>query len=182
MVKTDEKKTLRRDVKRSLEAQTALQMEKEDKDIARQLETDIDFAKAETVLMYWSVGREVDTHGFIEKWSGEKRILLPVVAGDELELRLYEGLDRMKSGAFNILEPQGADFDNYGSIDVVVVPGLAFDGGGNRLGRGKGYYDRLLCKLSAVKIGVCRACQFVPAVPVELRDQKMDKVLHAVRD
>ena len=67
-----------------------------------------------------------------------------MVKGDDLELRLYTGDDRLTEGAFHIDEPTGTAFTDYAAIDLAVIPGVAFDRRGNRLGRGKGYYDRLL--------------------------------------
>ena len=112
------------------------------------LESHALFRAAHTVLLYSSLPDEVDTHTFIRRWEGRKRILLPVVVSDsELELRVYTGSSNMRRGAFNIDEPAGAAFTDYGSIDLAVIPGVAFDRHGNRLGRGRGYYDRLLARL-----------------------------------
>lgn len=136
------------------------------------------FRAATTVLLYYSLADEVDTHEFIRKWSGEKRILLPVVVGDELELRVYTGTDAMTTGAYGIEEPTGEPFTDYASIDFIVVPAVAFDRKGNRLGRGKGYYDRLLPRIpSAYKAGICFPFQLVEEVPVEPFDICMDTVI-----
>ena len=97
------------------------------------------FRAANTVLLYHSLNDEVDTHEFIQKWSNKKRILLPVVAGDDLELRIYTGPQNMSiCGVYGIKEPTGEAFTDYAAIDFIVVPGVAFDAKGNRLGRGKG--------------------------------------------
>ena len=95
------------------------------------------FRAANTILLYHSLGDEVDTHTFIKKWSSEKRILLPVVVGDDLELRIYTGPDDMTTGSYGIEEPTGEVFTDYAAIDLIAVPGVAFDRKGNRLGRGK---------------------------------------------
>ena len=99
------------------------------------------------MLFYHSLPDEVDTHDFIRKWSGLKRILLPVVRGNDLDLKPYTGDDRLTEGAFHINEPTGTAFTDYAAIDLAVIPGVAFDRWGNRLGRGKGYYDRLLPRI-----------------------------------
>ena len=136
------------------------------------------FQAAQTVLMYYSLPDEVDTHAFIEKWCQKKRVLLPVVVGDELELRMFSSTEELKTGSFGIAEPTGDYFTEYQTIDLVVVPGMAFDKKGNRLGRGKGYYDRLLPKLpNACKLGVCFPYQFVDQVPTEATDIRMDAVI-----
>lgn len=147
-------------------------------EILAALEAHPAFGAAKTVLLYHSLKDEVDTHAFIRKWSGEKRLLLPVVIGDDLELRLYTGPQDLKPGAYGIEEPVGAGFTDYASIDLVIVPGVAFDRIGNRLGRGKGYYDRLLPRIpSAYKIGICFPYQMVEEVPAEPFDVRMDEVI-----
>lgn len=129
-------------------------------------------------MLYHSLKDEVDTHAFIRKWSREKRILLPVVTGDDLELRLYTGPEDLTVGAYGIEEPTGALFTDYSAIDLIVVPGVAFDRDGNRLGRGKGYYDRLLPRIpSAYKIGICFPFQVVDEVPAEPFDIRMDEII-----
>ena len=126
------------------------------------------FRAATTVLLYHSLKDEVDTHAFIRKWSNEKRILLPVVVGDDLELRLYTGPEDMATGTYGIEEPVGETFTDYASINFIAVPGVAFDRKGNRLGRGKGYYDRLLPRIpAAYKAGICFPFQVVEEVPAE---------------
>lgn len=136
------------------------------------------FRAANTILLYHSLKDEVDTHAFIRKWSREKRILLPVVTGDDLELRLYTGPEDLTVGAYGIEEPTGARFTDYAAIGLIVVPGVAFDRDGNRLGRGKGYYDRLLPRIpSAYKIGICFPFQLVDEVPAEPFDIRMDEII-----
>lgn len=129
-------------------------------------------------MLYHSLKDEVDTHAFIRKWSRKKRILLPVVVGDDLELRIYTGPDDMAIGAYGIDEPTGELFTDYAAIDFIAVPGVAFDRSGNRLGRGKGYYDRLLPRIpSAYKAGICFPFQLVEEVPAEAFDIRMDEVI-----
>lgn len=133
---------------------------------------------AHTVLLYHSLPDEVDTHDFIRRWAGQKRILLPVVKGEDLELRPYTGDNCLAEGAFHIDEPTGPAFTDYVAIDLAIIPGVAFDRQGNRLGRGKGYYDRLLPRLeNTYKIGLCFPCQLVDRIPAEAHDVKMDEVL-----
>ena len=136
-------------------------------EILAALEAHPAFRAAHIVLLYYSLKDEVDTHEFVRKWSREKRILLPVVVGDDLELRVYTGPE----------EPTGELFTDYAAIDFVAVPGVAFDNAGNRLGRGKGYYDRLLPRLTAFKAGICFPFQLVKEVPAEPFDIRMDTII-----
>ena len=133
--------------------------------------------EARTVLLYHSLPDEPDTHAFVRQWAREKRILLPVVVGDDLELRVYTDDDSLRAGAFHIAEPRGKAFTDYAAIDLAIVPGVAFDREGNRLGRGKGYYDRLLPRLKAYKIGLCFPFQLVESIPAEAHDVRMDEII-----
>ena len=135
------------------------------------------FALAKTILFFWSLPDEVDTSGFANKWRNDKCLLLPVIHGDELEIRHYDGPKRLKTGPFNLQEPDGELFNEWDQIDMIFVPGLAFDRNGNRLGRGKGYYDRLLPQLSGTKIGVCFPFQLIARIPVGRWDAKVDRVV-----
>jgi 5-formyltetrahydrofolate cyclo-ligase len=138
------------------------------------------FKNAKVVMMYWSLPDEVQTHQFVEEISKTKKVILPVVAGDELELREYRGQEYMKSdNTMGIGEPVGDPFENTGEIDLIIVPGVAFDRSNNRMGRGKAYYDRLLKKVNAYKIGVCFDFQFLDEIPSDENDVKMDEVLRA---
>jgi 5-formyltetrahydrofolate cyclo-ligase len=88
----------------------------------------------------------------------------------------YEGNDKMHRGKVGIPEPTTPPFE--GDIDVIIVPAVAFDKEGNRLGRGGGYYDRFLKKQShATFIGVGYDFQLVDEVPVRKHDQKMHRII-----
>jgi len=122
------------------------------------LERTAAFMMADTVLMYHSLPDELSTRGFIDRWAGRKRFFLPRVNGLNLEILPYDR-SRLHLGAFNIEEPDGDDTADIADIDLVVVPGVAYDRRGNRIGRGKGYYDRLLRDIHATTVGVAYACQ-----------------------
>ena len=137
------------------------------------------FHNAKVVLLYWSMEDEVQTHEFVEKWYKQKTLLLPCVDGDDLKLRQYTGQECMRSGEqFGIGEPTGEEYTELESVDVIVVPGVAFDKEGHRMGRGRGFYDRLLKETpNAYKIGVAFEFQMVESVPVEPHDVMMDCVV-----
>lgn len=138
------------------------------------------FQQASVVMMYWSLPDEVQTHKYVELFSKSKKILLPVVKDDELELREFRGREFMQSdNSLGIGEPDGEPFLNTDEIDLIIVPGVAFDRNNNRMGRGKAYYDRLLKNVKAYKIGVCFDFQFLDEIPCDENDVKMDEVLRA---
>ncbi len=135
------------------------------------------FRKAGTVLLYHSLPGEVDTHEFIEKWKDTKRIVLPSVEGDELELRYYSKEGMLREGRFGISEPADGTPADEKEIELAVIPGVAFDRKGNRLGRGKGYYDRTLSRLAqAYRIGICFHFQLEEEIPIEACDLPMDEI------
>lgn len=134
------------------------------------------FAEARTILLFHSLPDEVCTHEWIADWRFQKEILLPVVKGDTLVVRPYAP-DKMIKGSYGIAEPAGDDVTDYSDIDLVVVPGVGFDPQGNRLGRGKGFYDRLLKKIKAPFIGVAYDCQIVEEIPSLPHDVAMSLVV-----
>lgn len=150
----------------------------ESANILAALEAHPAFRAANTILLYYSLQDEVDTHEFVQKWSREKQILLPVVVGNDLEIRIYTSPDDLATGTYGIEEPTGELFTDYATIDFIAVPGVAFDRNGNRLGRGKGYYDRLLPRIpQAYKVGICFTFQIVEEVPAEPFDIRMDEII-----
>ena len=147
--------------------------------IMQQVEQLALFRKAKTVLLYWSMDDEVYTHDFVNRWYKEKCLLLPCVEGDNLLLRRYTGPDSLQPGPqFGIPEPVGPVFQELDRIDMIVVPGVAFDRNRNRMGRGRGFYDRLLKSTpSAVKVGVAFSFQIFDTIPTESFDVPMDEVV-----
>ena len=101
-----------------------------------------------------SLPDELSTREFIARWDGCKQFYLPRVNGLDLDILPYSRT-RTHLGAFHIEEPDGDDLADVADMDLIVVPAVAFDRSGNRVGRGKGYYDRLLCRAKAVTVGVC---------------------------
>ena len=137
-------------------------------------------AAAKTVMLYYSLPDEVSTRELADRLVERgKVVVLPVVTGPaEMELRRYRSADDLSMGAFGIMEPTGEPFTSLAEIDLAVVPGMAFDTRGNRLGRGKGYYDRFLSQLpQATKVGLCFPFQKFPGVPTDENDVRMDLVI-----
>ena len=132
--------------------------------------------KADTVLTYIAFRNEIDLGNLIELlphacWAA------PRVKGEYLVLHQYDP-DRLTRHRFGMLEP-AADLPvvEPGTVDVVLVPGTAFDRHGGRLGFGVGFYDRLLSTTSALRVGVTYDRCLTDAVPMSERDQWMDWVV-----
>ncbi len=171
------KKQLRNRIRQAKALYTPEQLSGWSSTLFTKLESHPAFIRAKNILLYYSLPDEVQTHEFITRWHRRKQIFLPAIAGDELELRLYTSEGAMKKDIYGIDEPTGKPVTNYESIDLAIIPGMAFDKQGNRLGRGKGFYDRLLPRLKAYKIGVCFAFQVVDSIPSETFDVQMNEVM-----
>lgn len=97
--------------------------------------------------------------------------------GDLLELRTYTGKENLRtSEKYHIEEPIGEAFTAYEEIEFSAIPGVSFDAQGNRLGRGKGYYDKLLPHLASYNIGICYSFQVSGHIPTEPFDRAMNEV------
>jgi 5-formyltetrahydrofolate cyclo-ligase len=141
------------------------------------VEKDPLFITSTIIMAYWSMDDEVYTHDFIRKWSKTKKIILPSVDGNTLRLKIYRGEEQLVIGQkYQIREPSGVDYEFPEKIELIIVPGIAFDKANNRLGRGKAYYDKLLKTLHAKKYGVCFSFQLFESIPVNQLDVKMDKI------
>ncbi|MDD4514390.1 5-formyltetrahydrofolate cyclo-ligase [Massilibacteroides sp.] len=138
------------------------------------------FRKADSFAIYHAMRDEVQTAAFIDKWASSKTIYLPVICGENLELHEYSKNTALKPGVFGILEPvPGANVEKP-RPDLIVVPGVAFDKQMNRLGRGKGYYDRLLIEpelQDVTRVGLCFNFQLVPQIPVSPGDIRMHYII-----
>lgn len=174
-----EKKELRKIVRAAKSAVPLEEKIRRSTPIMQQVEQLDAFRNADTVLLYWSMDDEVYTHDFVKRWYKEKTLLLPCVDGDDLLLRQYTGPDSMQPGPqFGIPEPVGPVFEALEQVQMIVVPGVAFDHNKNRMGRGRGFYDRLLKSTpNAVKVGVAFSFQLFDTIPTEPFDVPMDEVI-----
>jgi len=131
---------------------------------------------AKSIMFYYPHKNEVDTLPIIQNLIGKKIILLPVVKGKDLYPVSIKDLSNLKDGYAGIKEPVGEPF-NPKLIDIVVVPAVAFDKHGYRLGYGKGYYDRFLTKTDALKIGFAYDFQILDKIDSEQHDIPVDIII-----
>ena len=168
------------EVRRRVKAQKSLLDDTEKaiaaKSVFDMLEKTAAFLMSENILMYHSLPDELSTHIFLEKWAHTKKFFLPRVNGLNLEILPYDRT-KLKYGAFQIEEPSGNEICNVSDIDLIVVPGVGYDPKGNRVGRGKGYYDRLLSESKATKIGVAYDFQIVDQIEAEPHDVRVDIII-----
>lgn len=144
---------------------------KNGEEFERQIKSLECYKRAKTVMLYMPIKGEADLTGLL---GDDKVFLTPVTEGDDIYACI---VGEMKIGPFGISEPKDkTEFDKT-KIDLVLVPGVAFDKYGNRMGFGKGYYDRFLKDISSFKVGVCHWFQMVENVPCEEHDIKMDMIV-----
>lgn len=146
------------------------------REVFDRLEKTAAFLLADRIMMYHSLPDELSTHDFLKKWSGKKRFYLPRVNGVNLEVLPYEE-SRLELGSFHIEEPTGNEMTDPSEIELVVVPAVAYDRQGRRLGRGKGFYDRFLQHTNATKVGVGYEFQLLDELPSEPHDVSMDMIV-----
>lgn len=168
------------EIRRRIKAQKSLLSMKEKSEAAAKvfdsLEHSAAFMLADNILLYHSLPDELSTHEFIDRWHNKKHFFLPRVNGVNLEILPYDQ-STLRLGAFHIEEPSGDELTSIENIEMVVVPAIAYDHRGNRVGRGKGFYDRLLADTKATKVGVVYDFQLVDDIETEPHDVKVDVVI-----
>ena len=144
--------------------------------VFQQIESFDCFKNADVILIYWAIKDELPTQATIQRWCDSKTILLPAIEGEKLLLKRYFKDGKMIQKTLGIMEPDLNEIYT-GKVDLVIVPGVAFDRAKNRLGRGRGYYDRFFKKMKPTKIGVGFDFQLLSSVPAAKHDIAMDIIV-----
>jgi 5-formyltetrahydrofolate cyclo-ligase len=137
------------------------------------------FQSAKTVALYMAIGGEVKINAlFSHCWELGKRTCIPIF---NVKTKLYEMAEvaadtRYRSGQLGIREPISPALIATDQINLMIVPGVAFDRDGNRLGRGGGYYDRLLANFSGHAAAVAFDFQVFPCIPIDAHDKPMHSI------
>ncbi len=137
------------------------------------------YKNANCIMLYMPLGNEVATDRIMKSaFEDSKQVVLPVCDIQNNIIPYYVDVNtEFKTGAYSIKEPIGTQIADTKTIDVIIVPGVAFDKSGNRIGFGKGCYDGFLKKTSAVKIGICYELQLCDEIEADSFDIKMDYVI-----
>jgi 5-formyltetrahydrofolate cyclo-ligase len=131
-------------------------------------------------MVFWAFGSEVPTDGIIAALAERgTMVALPKIVGQELQVRAYLPGDPVNETSFGAREPAAGDVLDPQEIDVVLVPGVAFDRAGYRIGYGRGFYDRFLreARPSAERVSVAFALQLVDSVPRGAFDLPVDTIV-----
>jgi 5-formyltetrahydrofolate cyclo-ligase len=150
---------------------------------ARLLFEQVEYQRAEVVMLFLSTPAEVDTSPIaLQSWADFKRVLVPKVSWEQrrmMPVEIRSLTSDLKTDRMGIREPVRGIPIPITYVDLVVVPGLGFDSEGNRLGRGRGFYDRFLSHrdLHAVRCGLALEEQFVEHVPHDPHDVCLDMLV-----
>jgi 5-formyltetrahydrofolate cyclo-ligase len=178
------KKAIRADVTTALQAMSPEERVEATKRLLAQLEQTGAWQRAQRIMLYAPFPIEPDLKQW---WAGDggrlagRVVCYPRIAGRELEVRSVTALGQLQPAAFGLREPDPGQtaLVDPATLDLVLVPGLAFTRGGDRLGRGAGFYDRFLAALPprVVTAALAFACQLREVLPIEAHDQAVQIVL-----
>ncbi len=151
--------------------------------VAQRLVTIPAYVTAESLAVYVSFGAEIETHDLIRQWlAAGRQVCIPTFNAGGYRLAEIQDFDQdLQAGKLNILEPRLVRPVSATRPHVWLVPGLAFDRNGNRLGRGKGYFDALLARAPGVKIALTHDFQILNEVPTEVHDVRMDFIVTEIQ-
>jgi 5-formyltetrahydrofolate cyclo-ligase len=178
-----DKEQLRKQMKRKRKSLSSEEKKLKDQSIYKQVISDKDYIAADSVFLFLSFGSEINTNIIIQNaLDHNKRVFLPKVVGENIELFEVENFENLKRSKYGILEPNAhcKRIDNCG-IDFILMPGLAFDQSGGRVGYGGGFYDRYISSLpkdeEIAKVAIAYDFQIVDHVPMSKYDIPVDRII-----
>ena len=140
-----------------------------------------EFKKAKNILFYISYDGEVFTHDVIKEAFFDKIVVVPISNKKDYSLILSKlnSFKDLEEGPYGILEPKKERIKEISidEIDLIIVPGIAYDINGNRIGHGKGYYDRLLKNTNAIIVALAFEFQIMENIPTDEHDKPVDIII-----
>jgi len=191
MEQKEDLKPAKKNIRDAILSKLKLQEEEERLNKSRRIEQKLfnlpEFQRAKTVMFYVSTKFEVDTLNMIKKAIKlGKRVAVPVVSKDKKQMlvSLISGeASELEYGPYTIKQPKEDHFNLIPpqDLDLIVVPGVAFDKGGMRLGRGKGYYDRFLESKhdQTATVGLAFDFQIIQNLPYGCHDRSVEQIISA---
>ncbi len=143
------------------------------------------FKNSNTIMSYISIKNEIDLQEINETIIKlGKTLVLPVIDnnGENMKSVKVDTLENLKEKKFGVMEPDFGEEIKYNEIDLVIVPGVAFDINGNRIGFGKGYYDRFLRGYNGKTIVLAYDFQVLENIETEEHDEKVEEIITELRD
>ena len=135
------------------------------------------FTNSQNIACYFPIGSEINTYDImLDILEQNKNLLLPRIVNDNLQFYIVSNLEKLEKGNFEIMEPKDS-CKKAEKIDCVLIPTVGVSKSGVRLGYGKGYYDRFLSLIDAVKISLTYSKQIVKSIPNDSHDIKIDLII-----
>jgi len=135
-----------------------------------------DFQESKNILIYYPIQNEVSLLELFKKEKQNKNFFLPTIRNNKIEINRFTNLETILTGKYKIPESE-KETTNKETIDLCLIPAIAFDKEKNRIGFGKGYYDQFLKTLNTKKIGIAYDFQIVQKIPTHIHDVRMDKII-----
>lgn len=176
---SEQKAALRREIRARMKAMTPAQLRPGDDALLERFLSLPQVAGAGTILIYHGMGAEPDTARLIAPLlAAGKTVALPrCLPGNEMEARRVAAAAQLIRHRYGMLEPgEDCPVVPMSALDLILVPGLAFDRQCRRLGQGGGFYDRYLERYSGPTVALCRDCFLLECVPCEPHDRRVDCV------
>ena len=175
------KKTIRKQILTLRKAIPSEQLEEDSKKIIDKVIEHPAYQKADLIFAYVDAKGEVKTKELIQHaWSQGKKVAVPKVHGDIMKFYLISSYEELEAGCFGIMEPKEncQEVKRISDKSLVIMPGVAFDRTGNRIGYGKGYYDKYFSKYPEIyKIAIAFSMQIMPEIKADEFDVKADCVI-----
>lgn len=176
----EQKNKLRSEIKNIRDKTSIIDYQKKNDSIKKSLISFVGQQNVDFIHSYLSMNHkfEVDTLPIINRLFGlNKKVAVPIMVGNALEHSQIFSLNDLQTNSWGVLEPVVTYRIDIDSLDLVIVPLLGVDLDGNRLGYGKGFYDRFLKNTKALKIGLCFHDFIFKKVPTEQHDVKLDGII-----
>lgn len=148
--------------------------------VIKNIQSQAAFLAAQRLALYMAIGGEVDIEALFSLcWKQNKQTCIPIFNPTTQHYNLAEvsKSTQFTTGRYGIREPISPKLVSTDTLDLILVPGVAFDLQGNRLGRGGGYYDHLLKGFTGHTFGVAFDFQLRPSIPLEPHDQPVEKII-----
>ena len=175
------KEKLRKEIKEKRRKHSKEENRKKSKETKERLFGLKEYRDAKTILFYVSYNGEVFTHEMIRQALNNKKVVVPISNKEDYSLSLskLKSWDDLELSSYDILEPKKDCVKevSINDIDLIIVPGVGFDLKGNRIGHGKGYYDRLLSEAKATTIGLAFEFQIVEKIPIDEHDKPVNLIV-----
>lgn len=175
----NEKEQLRTEFRKKRLSLDSAEVKEKSRQIMKKLFSLEEFRAAKTIMFYVSKDNEVNTHNIIKHSLDNKVVCVPKtnLATKNIDAYSIDSFDQLSIGTFYVMEPNKGKLVDSSKIDLIFLPGLVFDKNGNRLGRGKGYYDKFLKNTKAKKIGLAFDFQVIDGVPTNKHDVSVDMIV-----